>query len=69
MLRKKVSRRIWDYGLRWMCEIIQRTESWSGSLEGRTPLDMVIGETPDISECLDVGFYDWCWHHENASLG
>ena len=30
---------------------------------------MVTGETPDISEYLDFGFYDWCWYHENAGLG
>ena len=69
MLKKKAPRRLWDYGLRWVCEIMQRTASWSGSLEGRTPLEMVTGETPDISEYLDFGFYDWCWYHENAGLG
>ena len=69
MLKKKTPRRLWDYGLRWVCEIMQRTASWSGSLEGRTPLEMVTGETPDISEYLDFGFYDWCWYHENAGLG
>ena len=69
MLRKKVPKRLWDYGLRWVCEIMQRTAAWSGSLEGRCPLEIVTGETPDISEYLDFGFYDWCWYHENAGLG
>ena len=69
MLRKKVPRRLWDYGLRWVCETMQRTAAWSGSLEGRCPLEMITGETPDISEYLDFGFYDWCWYHENAGLG
>ena len=69
MLQQKTPRRLWDYGLRWVCEIMQRTASWSGSLGGRTPLEMVTGETPDISEYLDFTFYDWCWYHENAGLG
>ena len=69
MLKKKAPRRLWDYGLRWVCEIMQRTASWSRSLEGRTSLEMVTGETPDISKYLDLGFYDWCWYHENAGLG
>lgn len=27
------------------------------------------GETVDISEYLDFGFYDWVWFRENAGLG
>ena len=30
---------------------------------------MVTGETPEISECLDFGFYYWYRYHENAGLG
>ena len=26
------------------------------------------GETPDISQYLDFGFYDWVWYKENAGL-
>lgn len=26
------------------------------------------GETPDISQCSDFGFYDWVWCKENARL-
>ena len=60
MLKKRAPRRLWDYGLRWVCEIMQRTASWSGSLEGRPPLEVLTGESLDISEYLDFGFYDWC---------
>ena len=52
-----------------VCEIMQRTASWSGSLEERPPLEVLTGESLDISEYLDFGFYDWCWYHENARLG
>ena len=48
---------------------MQRAASWSGSLGGRTPLEMVTGETPDISEYLDFTLYDWYWYHENTGLG
>jgi len=40
----------------------------AGGLEGKTPLENVTGETPDISEYLDFGFYDYVWYHENAGL-
>jgi hypothetical protein len=42
---------------------------WSFSLDGRAPLEQVTGETPDISEYLDFGFYDWGWFKDNAGLG
>ena len=38
-------------------------------LHGRTPLEQLMGETPDISEYLDFSFYNWCWYNDNAGLG
>ena len=37
--------------------------------KGRTPLEIITGETPDISEYLDFGFYDWVVYRNNAGLG
>ncbi|KAI2501830.1 Reverse transcriptase (RNA-dependent DNA polymerase) [Fragilaria crotonensis] len=37
--------------------------------EGRTPLEIITGETPDISEYLDFEFYDWVTFRSNAGLG
>jgi hypothetical protein len=45
------------------------TASYAGQLQGRTPLEAITGETPDISEYLDFGFYDLVWFKENAGLG
>ena len=69
MLKQRVPNRLWDYGIRWVCEIMQHTASNSGHLQGRTPLEQLTGETPDISEYLDFSFYDWCWYNNNAGLG
>ena len=69
MLKQRVPNRLWDYGIRWVCEIMQRTASNSGRLHGRTPLEQLTGETPDISEYLDFSFYDWCWYNDNTGLG
>ena len=30
---------------------------------------MVTGETPDISEYIDFGFYDWVTYQANCGLG
>ena len=69
MIRKNVPQRVWDYGLQWVCDIQNRTSNSSRGLEGRCPLEKVTGETVDISEYLDFGFYDWIWYRENAGLG
>ena len=69
MMRHKVPKRLWDYGIRWCCDIMNRTSNSVYSLKGRTPLEELTGETPDISEYLDFGFYDYVLVHENAGLG
>ena len=69
MLKKKVPRRLWDYGIKWVCEVMQCTASTSRDLSGRIALEQVTGETPEITEYLDLTFYDWCWYNDNAALG
>ena len=69
MQRKKVPQILWDYRLKWVTEIMQRTAGSEGSLHYRTSLEEVTGETPDISEYLDFAFYDWCWYNNNSGLG
>ena len=69
MVRKRVPRRLWDYGLRWVCDIQNRTANSSRGLGGRCPLEKMTGESVDISEYLDFGFYDRVWYKENAGLG
>ena len=32
-------------------------------------MEALTGETPDISQYLDFGFYDWVWFKEDAGLG
>ena len=69
MSKKRVPRRFWDYGYKWSAEIISRTYTRMHRLDGGVPLEQVTGETVDISEYLDFGFYDFCWVRENAGLG
>lgn len=69
MARKKVPAKLWDYCAKWTCEVMQRTFSRTGRLDACVPLERITGETIDISEYLDFGFYDWVWYHENAGLG
>jgi hypothetical protein len=69
MHAKSVTIRFWDYGVEWVCKVAQRTVSSSRYAEGRTPIEILTGEAPDISEFLDFGFYDWVFFKENAGLG
>ena len=69
MVKRRVPKRLWDYGLRWVCEIQNRTANSARDLHGRCPLEKITGESVDISEYLDFGFYDWVWYKENAGLG
>ena len=51
-------KKFWDYGMRWVCQIQQRTHLRSNRIDGGIPLEKLTGETQDISEYLDFGFYD-----------
>ena len=69
MVRKQVPTRLWDYGMKWCADIMSLTHTSAGDLNGCIPLSRVTGETPDISEFLDFGFYDYVWYRDNAGLG
>ena len=58
---KGASPRLWSYATKWLAEIRSRTYRES---TGRTGLESLTGDTPDISEYTDFSFYDrvWFWH-------
>ena len=75
MLAKAVPKRLWDYGLVHQAGVLSRT---SRGKTGRTGIEEVTGQTPDISEWLDFDFYDRVWWldtkkpsttDENVTLG
>ena len=68
MIRKQVPKQLWDYGMRWVTEIMCLTDTAAGDLHGNIPLTEVTGDTVDISEYLDFGFYDPIWFKDNAGL-
>jgi hypothetical protein len=69
IFKKKVAIRLWDYGFVWVCETKKICANLLKYVEGRTPLEIVTGETPDISEYLDFEFYNWILHQSNTGLG
>jgi hypothetical protein len=69
MLKKKIPSRLWDYGFTWVCETDNVFANMLKYDEGRTPLEIITGDTPNISEHLNFDFYDWVLYWSNAGLG
>jgi hypothetical protein len=58
MTKKKVPKRLWDFGLVYESKLL----SWMAhGSDRRTGYEEVTGQTPDISEWLDFEFYDLVW--------
>jgi hypothetical protein len=64
-----VPARLWDYGFVWVCEAENVCANLSKYAVGRMPIEIITGDTPDISEYLDFKFYDWVMFRTNAGLG
>ena len=69
MVRKRVPTRLWDYGMSWVTDIMSLTYTSAGDINGCIPRSRLTGETAEISEFLDFGFYDYVWYKDNAGLG
>ena len=67
--KKNVPNRLWDFGISYVCETGNIIPTSSKYSKGRTPIECISGETPDISEYIDFGFYDWVMFRNNAGLG
>ena len=59
---------LWNYRLPYFSMLMWHTATFAAGLQGRTPIEVLNGETPDISQLLDFGWYDWVWFKENAGL-
>ena len=66
MLKRKVPPRLWDYGLINESNILNRI---SRGQQQRTGIEMVTGETPDISDWIDFEFYDRVvWYYDQKKI-
>ncbi len=55
MLKRKVPPRLWDYGLVYETNILNRIPCGK---QQRTGIEIVTGKTPNISEWIAFEFYD-----------
>jgi hypothetical protein len=65
MLKRKVPPRLWDYGLIYESNILNRIPRGQ---QQRTGIEIVTGETPDISEWIDFEFYDRVWYYDQKKI-
>ena len=58
----------WDYCWTYVSELRSLTATNNIFFNGETPFAKVHGYTPDISEFLTFGRYDWVWYHDPTDL-
>ena len=68
MNRKNIPNSILDYLAVWVCETVNLSVSSSRYTQGQTPLEVITGETHNISEYLDFGFYYWVTYTTKAGV-
>ena len=68
MLKKRVPKRLWDFGLAWICEIGNVKINSSRYTDVCTTLKIITGCTLDIMEYLEFEFYDWVVSKQNAGV-
>ena len=60
---------LWDYCVEYNAELRTMTASNNIHLSGRTPHELVMGYTPDISELVEFDWYQWVWFNDPVSPG
>ena len=68
MVNKEVPRKLWDYGVSWISEVMSMTRSSENGTNVGIPLTNMIGENVDISKYLDFGFYEKLWLKDNVGI-
>ena len=68
MSRTRSPKKLWDYCLTYVCELRNRLALPLYQLHGRTPYEVLTGNTPDISEYLDFEWFQLVWVFDTASF-
>jgi hypothetical protein len=66
MTKTKTPKILWDYCASYVAEIISLTANNLYAVNGRTPHELVTGNTPDISEWAEFGWYEPIYHYEDV---
>ena len=67
LTKTNAPRRLWDYCTIYQCELRNLIAHPHFKLQGRTPYEIVVGRTPDISEYLDYHWYQNVWYYDQEA--
>jgi Reverse transcriptase (RNA-dependent DNA polymerase) len=68
MHRSGAHKRLWDFCLEYVSELRSRTALGLPKLNGRTPHELVTGDTPDISEWTEFSFYQPVYYYHSSEF-
>lgn len=68
MILTKTPSRLWDYCLEYCADNNKILPHPLPVLQGRTPLELMIGHTPDISEYSEFGWYDPIYYFDSNAF-
>ena len=66
--RTRASTRLWGYAAIYVAEVRSCTVHQLYELHGRTPYEIVAGDTPDIMEWLEYDFYQPVWFYSPTTF-
>ena len=66
MGKTKTPKRLWDFCASYVAELHRLTAQPLYSLHGRTPYEMVTGNTPDISEYITFSWFQPIWYYDKT---
>ena len=63
MVKKNTPMVLWDRCFVWSSDV-RRKVAWNiRKLNGQTPETIMTGDSDDISQMAEFGWYDWLWYH------
>ncbi len=68
MQKANAPKRLWDFCAEHQAEIRSLTATDLWQLQGRTPYEIVTGNTPDISEYTQYRWYDPVWYYNQIEM-
>ena len=59
--------RLWCFYYEYCADILSSCATGRFDLQGRTPYETVMNNTPDISEYASYGWFQWCWYFDEKT--
>ncbi|CAJ1962216.1 unnamed protein product [Cylindrotheca closterium] len=69
IIKHGIPERLWDFVLDYVVDTMNVTVNYSKYSDGRVPLEIITGITPEITEYLDFTIYGWVFFCSDGGLG